>query len=69
MAETIQQLWILGIHLLQNIEEFLEPLLQNLDPSLFQNVILGMLALLVPIGVGILSFFFRKDQKEILLQI
>jgi hypothetical protein len=38
-------------------------LLQNLDPSLFQNIILGVLALLIPIGVGILSFFFEERSR------
>jgi hypothetical protein len=40
--------------------------LNNFNPSLFQNVILGLLALLVPIGVGILSYFFKeKSEKNI----
>ena len=63
ITETIQQLWLLGIYLLQDIENFAEPFLRNLDPSLFQNVILGMLALLVPVGIGILSFFFQERSK------
>ena len=37
--------------------------LQSIDPSLLQNVILGMLALLVPVGVGVLSFFFSERAK------
>ncbi|MCK4635376.1 MAG: hypothetical protein KAT32_00790 [Candidatus Moranbacteria bacterium] len=34
--------------------------LNKLDPSHFQNVILGMLTMLVPIGVAVLSYFFEK---------
>lgn len=48
----------------QSTEVFLGVYLDQLDPSLFQNVILGLLALLVPIGVGILSFYFEERSKE-----
>lgn len=51
------------INIWTQTEKLLTPVLQNLDPSLFQNVILGILALLVPIGVGILSFFFEERSK------
>lgn len=46
-----------------NIERIISPFLQELDPSLLQNVVLGMLALLVPVGVGILSFFFEERSR------
>ncbi len=48
---------------LHSFIKFAGPFLKNLNPSLFQNVILGMLALLVPVGVGILSFFFKERSK------
>jgi len=51
MAEIIQQLWILGAGLLQ-----------NLDPSLFQNVIIGILMVLIFIGEQIFSEV--KTQKK-----
>ncbi len=51
------------IQFFKSVEVFIEPFLKNLDPSLFQNIILGMLALLIPVGVGILSFFFQEKSK------
>lgn len=62
-AEIIQQLDILVINFLRNIWNFLEPFLQNPDPSLFQNITLGVLALLIPVGVGMLSFFFKERSE------
>lgn len=44
-------------------ESFLTPVLGGIDPTLLQNIILGILALFVPIGVGILSFFFEERSK------
>lgn len=46
-----------------NFERIISPFLQKLDPSLLQNVVLGMLALMVPVGVGILSFFFEERSR------
>ncbi len=36
-------------------ERFLDPLLRNLDPSLFQNVILGILAIFIPFAIVFLT--------------
>jgi len=35
----------------------------HFDPSLFQNAILGILALLVPVGISILDSFFKKRAR------
>lgn len=61
MTDIIQQLWIFKICLLQNIEKFFEPFLQNLDPSLFQSVIVGLLMILIFVGEQIFSEV--KSQK------
>lgn len=50
-------------NIFHDLWSLIDPILQNLDPSLFQNVILGMLALLVPVGIGILSFFLQERSK------
>ncbi|MDO8658506.1 MAG: hypothetical protein Q7K55_07220, partial [Candidatus Levybacteria bacterium] len=43
------------------IEKFFEPFLQNLDPSLFQSVIVGLLMILIFVGEQIFSEV--KSQK------
>lgn len=54
MTQAIQQF-------LQNIEKFFEPFLKNLDPSLFQSVIIGLLMILIFVGEQIFSEV--KSQK------
>ncbi len=63
MINTALQLKIILAIYWNNIVIFLGSFLENLDPSLFQNIILGMLSLLVPVGVGVLSFFFQERSK------
>ena len=63
MAEIIQQLWISGAGLLQNIENFFGQFLQNLDPSLFQNVIIGILMVLIFIGEQIFSEVKTQEKR------
>lgn len=63
MINTALQLKIIFAIYWNNIVIFLGSFLENLDPSLFQNIILGMLSLLVPVGVGVLSFFFQERSK------
>lgn len=56
----------LTINKWDSFERMVTPYLVSFDPALFQNVILGLLALLVPVGVGILSHFFKeKSEKKI----
>ena len=47
-------------------ERFMEPLLQNLDPSLFQNVILGILAIFIPFAIVFLTDILdpKKQRNE-----
>lgn len=55
MVEISQQIWIPGIYILQNIDNFCKPFFHNFDPSLFQNVIIGILMLLIFVGEQIFS--------------
>lgn len=63
MTEIIQLIWILGICLMQNIENFFKLFLQNLDPSLFQNVIIGILMLLIFVGEQIFSEVKTQEKR------
>ena len=49
-----------------SIEQFLQPLLQNLDPSLFQNIILGILAIFIPFAIVFLTDVLdsKKERSE-----
>jgi len=49
-----------------NIDMFLQPLLQNLDPSLFQNIILGILAIFIPFAIVFLTDILgsKKQRSE-----
>ena len=47
------------------IEGFLEPPLRNLDPSLFQNIILGILAIFIPFAIVFLTDLLgSKNQRS-----
>ncbi len=74
MIDLLQQLLATGSQFLQNIIKFAEPFLQNLDPSLFQNITLGILAIFIPILVVFLSeknddFLKRESIKKEVLKI
>lgn len=64
MTEIIKQLWISGTYFLQNIENFLEPILKNLNPSLFQNIILGVLAIFIPFAIVFLNDILNSKQEK-----
>ncbi len=38
--------------------------LQSIDPSLLQNVVLGILALLIPVGISVLQMYTDKEKKN-----
>lgn len=74
MTNLLQQLSIITSQFLQNIFKFAERFLQNLDPSLFQNITLGILAIFIPILVVFLSeknddFLKRESIKKEVLKI
>jgi len=55
---TITNAWVC-------IEGFLEPPLRNLDPSLFQNIILGILAIFIPFAIVFLTDLLgSKNQRS-----
>jgi len=65
MTELIQELWTTIIHILQSIVNFFELPLQNLDPSLFQNITLGVLAIFIPFAiVFLIDILNSKDKKK-----
>ncbi|HHX58515.1 MAG TPA: polymerase basic protein 2 [Candidatus Moranbacteria bacterium] len=55
MVEFIQKIWLLLIDFLQNLHDFVSPFLQRLDPALFQNIILGVLAIFIPFAIVFLT--------------
>jgi hypothetical protein len=65
MVESIQQLIMTMTHFFQNIVKSLEPILQNLDPSHFQSLILGVLAIFIPFAIVFLADILNsKNQKQ-----
>lgn len=58
IQNTITNAWVC-------IERFLEPSLRNLDPSLFQNIILGVLAIFIPFAIVFLTDLLgSKNQRS-----
>ncbi len=43
---------------------YLEPILKNLDPSLFQNIILGVLAIFIPFAIVFLTDILNSKQEK-----
>ncbi len=64
MAETAQQLLAPIIYFLHNIEKIIKPFLKNLDPSLFQNITLGVLAIFIPFAIVFLTDILNSKKKE-----
>jgi amino acid transporter len=65
MAELIYKLWILPKYFIHNLEYFLNPFLRKLDPSLFQNITLGVLAIFIPFTIVFLTDILNsKDEKR-----
>jgi hypothetical protein len=50
-----------AINIWTQIEGLLTPLLKNLDPSLFQNIILGILAIFIPFAIVFLTDLLGKS--------
>lgn len=63
MIEIIQQVHKILVQCWQNIEIFLEPLFHNLDPSLFQNVIIGILMVLIFVGEQIFAEIKTQEKR------
>jgi len=54
------------INIWHHIEAVLEPYLKNLDPSLFQNIIIGILAVFIPFAIVFLTDILgsKKERSE-----
>src|SRR3989344_6174345 len=58
LQETVINIWVF-------LESFLSPPLRNLDPSLFQNIILGILAIFIPFAIVFLTDLLgSKNQRS-----
>lgn len=66
MIEFIQKIWLLLVDFLQNLHDFVNPFLQRLDPALFQNIILGVLAIFIPFAIVFLTdiLHFKKEKRS-----
>ncbi len=64
MTELIQKLWISLTCFLQCFEDFLNPFLQRLDPSFFQNIILGVLAIFIPFAIVFLTDILNSKKEK-----
>ena len=52
------------IDLLQQLSTAGNQFLQNLDPSLFQNIILGILIIFIPFAMVFLTDILNSEKKE-----
>jgi len=58
LQETVINIWVF-------LESFLSPFLRDLDPSLFQNIILGILAIFIPFAIVFLTDLLgSKNQRS-----
>ena len=58
LQETVINSWVF-------LESFLSPFLRDLDPSLFQNIILGILAIFIPFAIVFLTDLLgSKNQRS-----
>jgi len=64
MTELIHKLWISLTCFLQSFEDFLNPLLQRFDPALFQNIILGVLAIFIPFAIVFLTDVLNSKKEK-----
>lgn len=64
MINTILQFKIILVSYWNNVEVFLTPLLKNLDPSLFQNIILGVLAIFIPFAIVFLTNILNSKNEK-----
>lgn len=64
MIEFIQRIWLSLIAFLQKFQDFLNPFLQRLDPALFQNIILGVLAIFIPFAIVFLTDILNSKKEK-----
>jgi len=63
MIDFLEKIGCALYQALEGLIEYLDPFLVNLDPSLFQNVIIGILMLLIFIGEQIFSEVKTQDKR------
>jgi hypothetical protein len=64
MNEFVQKLLKTGCNLYQGFENYLRPFLKDLDPSLFQNIILGVLAIFIPFAIVFLTDILNSKKEK-----
>ena len=64
MIEIARQLFGFILLRLQDITDFIEPFLQNLDPSFFQNITLGVLAIFIPFAIVFLTDILNSKEER-----
>lgn len=64
MTEFIQKIWIQLTCFLQGFEDSLDYFLQRLDPALFQNIILGVLAIFIPFAIVFLTDILNSKNEK-----
>ena len=64
MIEFIQKIWLLLVDFLKNLHDFVNPFLQRLDPALFQNIILGVLAIFIPFAIVFLTDILNSKKEN-----
>lgn len=63
MIEYSEQLKSLTVSVLEKSIDFLSQCFQNLDPSLFQNIILGVLAIFIPFAIGFFTDILNSKKE------
>ncbi len=64
MNEFIQKLLVEICQYYNSFENTLDPFLKNLDPSLFQNIILGVLAIFIPFATVFLTDILSSKKEK-----
>lgn len=64
MSEFIQKISVILCELYRGLESNLGPFLKNLDPSLFQNIILGVLAIFIPFAIVFLTDILNSKKEK-----
>jgi len=63
MVELIQKFWVSEIWILKKIGNISKPFLEYLDPSLFQNITLGVLAIFIPFAIVFLTDVLNSKKE------
>lgn len=64
MSQYLQKLSTTLYDLYEGLESYLGPYLKNLDPSLFQNIILGVLAIFIPFAIVFLTDILNSKKEK-----